>query len=209
VLSSYLGRTTRRYVSLEIVTQPAVEPVSLAEIKAQARTTHDAEDELLVGYIQAAREYVENRRGLCLIDTQLRVVLDAYQGGGDIRLPRSPCSPTQDRQSVVVEYSTSDTEWQAIDASRYVVHRSAMPSVVRRTSAGWPTAAVPEAAYRITWWAGFGATGSAVPRRYRNSILALAAHLHLNREAVGTAAFAKVPFMVDELLGRRSVEGYA
>jgi uncharacterized phiE125 gp8 family phage protein len=209
MLSSYLGRTTRRFLSLEVVTHPAVEPVSLSEFKAQARVTHDAEDELLVGYIQAAREFVEKRRGLCLIDTQLTVVLDSHQGGGPIRLPRSPVSPTTGRQAVAVEYSVSDTEWAAIDPSRYVVHPNAMPSLVRQTSAGWPTPAVREAAYRITWWAGFGATGSAVPRRYRNCILAVAAHLNLNREAVGTAAFAKVPLMVDELLGRRSVEGYA
>jgi uncharacterized phiE125 gp8 family phage protein len=208
VLSSYLGRTTRRFLSLEVVTQPAVEPVSLAELKAHCKVTHDAEDGLLAGNIQAAREYAEGRRGLCMIDTQLRVVLDRHQGAGNVRLPRSPVSPTEGRQAVVVEYATSDTDWAVIAPSRYVVHRTAVPSLVRRTAADWPMPAIPEAAYRITWWAGFGATGAAVPRRYRNAILALASHWYLNREAVSTGALAQVPLMVDELLGTRSVEAY-
>ncbi|MEY3205086.1 MAG: hypothetical protein RLZZ21_1417 [Planctomycetota bacterium] len=208
MLSSYLGCTTRRYVSLQVVTHPEVEPVSLGELKAHCKVTHDVEDGLLVGNLQAAREYVEGRRGLCMIDTQLAVVMDAHQAGGTIRLPRSPRSPTEGRQLVTMESSANGTSWQAIDASQFVVYPSALPALVKWSAAAWPTPGASDSLYRVTWWAGFGATGAAVPRRYRNAILALASHWYLNREAVATGALAKVPFMVDELLGRRSTEAY-
>jgi uncharacterized phiE125 gp8 family phage protein len=209
MLRSYIGRPSKRYRSIDVLEQPAVEPVSLREGKAQCRVSHDAEDDLLQGHIQAAREYVEARKGLCLIDTKICVVLDDWQAAGEIRLPRSPMSPTDGRQTVLVEYATSATEWATVDAGLYAVDRRSMPGIVRHVGFDWPLPSSREAAYRITYWAGYGATGPSVPRRYRNAILALAAHMYLNREAVGSSSLAKIPFMVDELIGHRSVEGYA
>ena len=56
----------------------AVEPVTLAEVKAHLRLDHASEDELLGGLIRAAREEVERATGLALIDQDWRLVIDEW-----------------------------------------------------------------------------------------------------------------------------------
>ena len=46
-----------RYRSLKTLTQPTVEPVSLAEAKSHCRVDTDADVALISAYIKAAREW--------------------------------------------------------------------------------------------------------------------------------------------------------
>jgi uncharacterized phiE125 gp8 family phage protein len=46
--------------SIEVLTPPTTEPVSVSELKAQLRLNDDSEDSLLAGYIKTAREFFES-----------------------------------------------------------------------------------------------------------------------------------------------------
>lgn len=52
---------------LTIVTGPASEPLTLAEVKLDREVTHDLHDNLFSNYIQAAREMCEKRTGRALL----------------------------------------------------------------------------------------------------------------------------------------------
>lgn len=215
----YLGGSSRRYRSLRKIVPPVVEPVSLAEVKMQCRVEHDDEDDLLMGHIQAAREYAEQRLDRCLIDTKLEMQLDRFPSEVEVRLARPPFSPTEGRQTIEVEYlDTSLTLRQVYEATpnlqstgaQFLANRSAVPAILTPNMNGyWPAVGPLRSAVTVRWWAGYGDSGDKVPRGIRNAILALAAHWYLNREAVSTGNLSKVPMMVDELLAIHSWGAYA
>lgn len=215
----YLGGSTRRYRSLRKIVEPAVEPVTLAEVKMQCRVDHNDEDPLLLGHIQAAREYAEQRTDRCLIDTRLEMQLDRFPSEVEVRLPRPPFSPTAGRQTIEVQYLDTSLATQSVyeatpslasTGAQFLANRAATPAILTPNMNGyWPAVGPLRSAVTVRWWAGYGATGDAVPRGIRNAILALAAHWYLNREAVASGSMSKVPMMVDELLAIHSWGSYA
>lgn len=55
--------------TIQLVTAPATEPVTVAELKAQLRLNDTSEDDLLAGYIKAARGRFEFKTGLSVLET--------------------------------------------------------------------------------------------------------------------------------------------
>lgn len=215
----YLGGSTRRYRSLRRIVQPTVEPVSLAELKMHCRVDHNDEDDLLVGHIQAAREYAEQKTDRCLIDARLEMQLDRFPSEVEIRLPRPPFSPTAGRQTIEIQYLDTSLTLQSIyeaapnlqsTGAQFLANRSASPAIITPNMNGyWPAVGPLRSAITIRWWAGYGDSPQAIPRGIRNAILALAAHWYLNREAVSGGSFNRVPMLVDELLAIHSWGSYA
>ena len=74
------------------VSGPAVEPITLAEMKAYLRVDEDetAQDDLISGLIKAARLTVEAASRRILIEQSWRVVLDRWPRDGVILLPLAP-----------------------------------------------------------------------------------------------------------------------
>ena len=69
--------------SVQLITPPASEPVTLAELKAQARVnTGTAEDAELTRYLSAARELFERRTGRAVLPTQFRQKFAGWPGDG-------------------------------------------------------------------------------------------------------------------------------
>jgi uncharacterized phiE125 gp8 family phage protein len=73
-----------------LIDGPAVEPVTLTEMKTYLRIDDDQEDELVAGLIKAARLMVEAASRRILVEQRWRVVLDRWPEGGAVMLPLSP-----------------------------------------------------------------------------------------------------------------------
>ena len=58
--------------TLEVITTPASEPVTLQELKDFLRLNDSSEDTLLTGFIKAARELFENLTGRAIVSTAYR-----------------------------------------------------------------------------------------------------------------------------------------
>ncbi|HEX8662978.1 MAG TPA: head-tail connector protein [Beijerinckiaceae bacterium] len=73
-----------------LIAGPAVEPVTLAEMRAYLRLDDNAEDDLVTALVKAARLLVEAASGRQLVEQTWRLVLDRWPCGRIVRLPLSP-----------------------------------------------------------------------------------------------------------------------
>ncbi|WP_162651826.1 head-tail connector protein [Lentilitoribacter sp. Alg239-R112] len=69
---------------------PMAEPVTLPEFKNHLRIDHALEDTLLSSLISTAREYLEKRTGLALMDQEWRLCLDEWPEDRCIQIQKSP-----------------------------------------------------------------------------------------------------------------------
>src|SRR3954471_23849895 len=73
-----------------LIAGPAVEPVTLAEMRAYLRLDDEAEDDLVATLVKAARLLVEAASGRQLIEQSWRLVLDRWPARRTLLLPLSP-----------------------------------------------------------------------------------------------------------------------
>lgn len=180
--------------SLRVVTPPAVEPVSVADAKRQCRIATDetSEDELLKGYLKAAREKVEADAELALV-TQARLLsLDRF--AAEIHIPCAPLAGTPTIQYVDAAGLTQTlTSFQA--------DLNARPARLRPTyGQAWPATRWQVNAVSITFVCGYG-TPADVPEMAKQAIRLLVGHWYANREAVLVGMISKeIEFAYEALL---------
>lgn len=180
----------KRYRSLKRLTEPAAEPVTLAEAKAHCRVDIDADDTLIQGYIRTARELCEDYVERAFVTQQLQMKLDQWPI--EVELPRPPMSNAGTTTAVIVTYTLSDTgATQTLPASVYRVDRDATPGVVRNLYGGtWPSNRDDQNSISVTWWAGYDDV-SAIPQRVKNAVLMTVLALYEGRGDAQLPAGAK------------------
>jgi uncharacterized phiE125 gp8 family phage protein len=187
-------------MALKVITPPTVEPVSLTEAKLHLRVDGAAEDTLIAGLIQAAREHIENVLTHCTLCTQtLEYVISQFPGGCEaIQLPRPPL------QSVTsIKYTDSADVIHTMNAADYCVNTDGNPGLVTPAyELSWPSSSLaPSGAVRIRYVAGWGAAAS-VPQALKQAILLLVGHLYENRAVmVNSQVQGEMPFAVTALCG--------
>lgn len=152
---------------LELVTAPAVEPVSLADAKIYCRVDRDIEDSLIESFISSARRKVELHLGRSLINQTWRLNLDKWPSSGRVLLPKSPLQSISS-----ISYYDPDGLQTVWPASNYTT------GSVRRVGAIWkvPSADFPslesgrEQPISIEYVAGYGAAGSDIPDQFLTAI---------------------------------------
>lgn len=181
------------------LTDPAVEPVTLDEMKAHLRLTTADEDETLEGFVKAARLHVEQSTRRALIQQQWRIYLDGWPVSRIVKLPVSPVISVDE-----VTVFDPDGNPSALSGEDYRLDRSARPERLRiRLGAGLPASQMTAA--EVDFTAGYGLLPEAVPQDCRQAIRLLAAHWFERREAGGDAAMMSLPHGLDRLLSTARV----
>jgi uncharacterized phiE125 gp8 family phage protein len=196
-----VARSAPRYRSLIRLTEPVTEPVSIADAKQHLRIDADfTDDDLYIqSLITASRYWAENYVDRTFLRTQLQMRMDFFPFW-DLPLPRPPVMPDE----VVVQYTPSDAAYgyALTSFTNFRTDREATPAVIRPQWNGtWPTCRGAENDVVITWWAGYGTTGSDVPVPARHAMLLVLSHWYRAREAVSDSRFAPVPMSAETLLG--------
>jgi uncharacterized phiE125 gp8 family phage protein len=205
-------RSYVEYRSLIRVTQPTVEPVSLAEAKAQCRIDDTSEDLLLLAtYISAAREWAEAYTRRTFIHTQWQLRTDSFPF--EFRLPFPPMARATGYTTVAVTYTSSIVSGVGtvvtLPTEQYRVDREQTPGGLRPLyGQSWPGHIVDRNAVTATWWGGYGEDGTKIPKAIKPAIMMLVAHLFRNREMTAEMALKEVPFGVKTLLNTVRWEGY-
>jgi uncharacterized phiE125 gp8 family phage protein len=190
-----------QYRSLTRQTAPAVEPVTLAEAKAHLRVDTSTDDTYISTLITAAREWVEEYLDRALVHQQYVMRLDSFPY--EFELPRPPMAASGTTTTVSVTYTLGDDSTATLSATQYRVDRNSTPGVVRQLRAGtWPGNLDDQNAVTVTWWAGYGASGTSVPAAIRHAILMLVGHWYDGaRSGVVVGSISKeIEFGVKSLL---------
>lgn len=201
-----------------VITQPAVEPITLAEMKTHLRVSTTDQDDLITSLIIAAREYVEAYCGRSLVTQTREQLQDAFIDGvtpivqyemmGWSMTPiRVYYGPIQSVSSI--KYIDSNGDQQTVDATFYELDIYSEPArIVPAYLRYWPVARYKQDAISITYIAGYPGTGSpldlagGIPRMLKAAIKLLVAQWYEFREA--TVEFrggdVPIPFGIEALL---------
>lgn len=154
--------------------QPATEPVTLAELRAQARVDGPDDDALLLGYLIAARQHLEHYLGRPILPTPMRAEIEAWPD--DALLLDAPVIS-------VDGVSHTGSDGQPAAWTDFVVRAGPGGTKWLRPAAGarWPTLGTdPVIAITIT----AGWLPALLPEIVRTAIVQLAAHWFSVREVV-------------------------
>ena len=196
--------------ALKLLTAPAVEPISLSDVKAQARIDTTADDALISGLITAARQACEDYLNRALITQSWVLWLDAFPCAaasnwwdgvkdGAIRsrnadfivLPKPPLVAV----TSVRVFDNADNI-TVFPATQYFVDNASEPArLALRNGAVWPFPLRPANGIRIEYVAGYGDSGASVPQAIKQGILSHVAAMYEHRgDMVGpTGNIVNVP----------------
>lgn len=191
-------------MTVQVVTEPAFEPVSRAEAKRWLRidaddTAHDLVIDLL---IKAMREDAENLTLRAFITRTLKLTLATWHRdenyGLCIMLPYPPL------QSVsTFKYIDEDGVLQTLATDQYAVHEEYTPSfIVPEWEVSWPTIRRVPDAVQITYVAGY-APGSPSDAASNQEVMPaklklwmqskIAGHNEFREQILAGSAVAKIP----------------
>lgn len=179
---------------IEIITAPAVEPITLAEAKTFCRVDPDltVEDALITELISAARRQLEVETGRAYAVQTVRAVFDRFPLGRKfLPVPRFPLISVDS-----LTYIDSDGAEQTVDAADYRVETGAMPGGIFITGT-WPVPQASPGAVRVQYQCGYTATdgegeeaSELLPGNAKMAMLFLINHYFENRDTVIVGSIA-------------------
>ena len=182
--------------SLYQTVAPAIEPISLNEMKDHLRVTGNDEDLYLNSLIKAARQHLESITGRAFITQTFQMLLDRFPMY-EIEVARSPL------QSVTsITYTDNDGIVQTWTSAEYRVDtKSFVPRITPEYDYIYPSARYVTNSITITFLAGYGNSAVDVPAPLRHAILLLAAHYYEHREEVTEInKLSAIPVGIDYLI---------
>jgi uncharacterized phiE125 gp8 family phage protein len=158
---------------LKLKDPPAIEPVTLDEVKIQLRIDADDEayDDQLNGLIIAAREWCEGYQNRVYISQTFELALDGWPHKSRLELPRPNL---QNVTSIIyTDQEGTSTTW---DPSNYEVdYYSFVAQLV--ASESWPASSLSRVnGIIVTYVAGYGDAAEAVPQKIKQAITLLVMH---------------------------------
>ena len=164
---------------LQLITAPAVEPVSVDDAKDQIGIGHADLDDKIGRWITKARVLLEEWSGRAFITQTWTLWADRFPRGAEVwQLPKAPL------QSVTeVRYTDESEVSQVWPSSDYVVSAVSEPGViVPKKNLTWPNDVFDQRdVVSVTFIAGYGDDASDVPEPLREAILEMVAFAYENR----------------------------
>ncbi|HUL88440.1 MAG TPA: head-tail connector protein [Pseudolabrys sp.] len=163
-----------------LLTEPAVEPLSVEEAKTFLRVEHSDDDEVIRALVAGARMHVEAQARIALVTQRWRLTFDRWPHHGRIAVKPGPL-----RSLDAVRVYDLQGHPQSVDTQAFVPDFGAstlafmpwMLSVPGRIAAG----------IELDVTIGFGDAATDVPEPLRQALRLLVAHWYENRGLVGAA----------------------
>lgn len=154
-----------------VITPPALEPISLTELKNRLGIQHSSDDASLALLIKAARGQVQkDLNGACLVPTVFEQGFDQAPCGDVLEVSQWPL------QSVtsIKTYDLSDVE-TVFNAANYNLDTASRPGrICLKASASWPSGLRYQRGFIVRYAAGFAGSSKTVASITRVGSLATA-----------------------------------
>jgi uncharacterized phiE125 gp8 family phage protein len=165
--------------TIQIVTPPASEPLTLAEVKEFLRVDHSDDDATLAIFITAARQLCESYTRMALLPTTFEEFFDDFpQYSGDykdeIRLSRSPVSAV-----TYVKYIDGNETTITANAADYKIDTISRPARISPDNGWFGTYETINAVF-VRYVAGF-ANAAAVPAPLKHGMMLVIGDMYENR----------------------------
>lgn len=196
------SREINAYRGNRIQTGPAVEPISIDELKTHLRLSGTAEDPYLSELIEAARQEIEDASGIAMISQDWRLTLDRWPGVreewwdgereghideiygadrgryGSVRIPRFPLLLISE-----IRVYGEESEEVVVDLGSVfdVDTQQLRGRITIKRGATWPIALRANNAIEIDYSAGYGETPATVPAPLRRAVRQMAAFFYEHR----------------------------
>lgn len=157
-----------------VVTQPAEEPISLADAKTHLRVDDPAEDSLIQVFITAARQHVENVCERALMPQVWQEQMPSFPASIELR-----GGVVSAVQSVI--YIDQDGVQKILDPSAYYAWLAARPPQIYPIGS-WPATRDQADAITVQYAVGY-ADAASVPGPLRAAMLLIIGDLYSNRSA--------------------------
>jgi hypothetical protein len=220
------------------VTQPSVEPMSLAEMKLFCSIDNTDEDTLIAAIITAARTTIERQTGLVLVQHQFKLTMPSwFSGNWDDRgmtpygvgmpYPAALANffPSQRRGEsnriylersplltidTVQYYDSTETLQTLLPTGNWRTLTHCRPGALElRADAQWPDVYDRSDAVQITFTSGFGAASSNVPGDLLALMRLFCKHYYDNRDSfIVGGGVADIPMTLKMLLDANRVGGF-
>jgi uncharacterized phiE125 gp8 family phage protein len=208
-------------MGIRIVTQPDVEPITLAdlrkhlgiepyEVDSAGNGTHP-HDAMIMAMLGAAREWAEQFTGLSIALKTYELALDEFPADEDMELPHPPVVSIESVVYVTTD-SSGDYVDETISSTLYALDRHQTESgagwLSPAADANWPAPSAVINAVKIRYRAGYqvpepdssAEDADALPYAIRAALLVMVDHLYENRGAVGSKSPNEWPFAAEALL---------
>jgi len=181
-----------------VVTRPAVEPVTIDEIKESLVLSGSDQDIFLANCIAEAREYIEESTGIAMITQVWRLSLDDWPNGraawwdgtktgaiselhdgrGGVALPAYPLQSVD----TVTVYDEASNATVVNIATTFDVDTYQKPGrLALQDGATWPVALRNINAIQIEYTSGYGDAATDVPAPLKRAVSQMAAYLFEHR----------------------------
>lgn len=180
-------------MKIYIVNSTRKEPLTLDEVKQHCRIDTGNEDALLSGLICAAREYVETKTGISVVEKTCEARFSRFPDS-TIVLPNPPLQEVLSVKAVVSGVEVT------IDPSSYYISTGLAPSITPVSF--WPATDNHPEGVRIQFKCGYAQNQA--PSTIKQAMLLLISFWNENREAAGQNV-SELPFAVSALLSSHRV----
>lgn len=166
-------------MSLKVITPPAVEPVSVEEVKLHTHISHSVEDSLLSTWIKSARELAEGFQRRAFITQTLEISFDSYPEM-PISIPRPPLVSVSS-----VKYYDCENNENTIELGSLIIDIDHEPGrLCWAYDKTWPSVTLrPMNCLKIRYIAGYGDLADKVPAAVKDAIMLYCAFRNENRAA--------------------------
>lgn len=158
---------------------PALEPVSLAQIKSEIGAYPPGDDILLSCLVTAARVVLEARSGLLFLAQGWRLVWDPLPDGCVLKLPFAPV-----RKVEAVRLCDGDSRPAGLDTARVSLETNCNSQSLRLAPGLVPRDAAIDCRLEVDLVAGLAANPRDLPREITQAVGDLAIHWFARRERV-------------------------
>lgn len=159
-------------IKTTIKTQPATEPVTLDELKAQMIIEHDLDNTIIQSYGKGARIWLERYLAIKFITTEIEQVFDDVH-----RVNHLAYGPLID----VTKIEYYDNGYKELNVTPLIDTYSTPPRIMIHPDDTLPATDAVINRIRVTYTAGFGPTAADVPQVVKDAILLRAAGAYEKR----------------------------